>query len=503
MPSIRPCHKLESGSPTTRSESRGTVENATRQPSPDSLRPRRTLRRISSRVLIQRMLTLFLAIPITTICGVAVAILFDLTQIIMWRGILEATEPRGTAVPVLDQTRYWIRHRGWACSIGYWHSPKSVIALCQRIWFTTPSAFMIVVVMVYALCGAWIFSLILRYRARRVGLHNLVETPDSRWIPTSKESARLLGHALLCQATVVIYIMAATAVALELFFSVVSLAITMPKEFGLRQGSWLQTQVVNSSVRSHEVPRLYLWLFFVLGILYSIVLCDRLACRAVTSEHRRTVRHCKRCGYPIDRALHICPECGPFVQRPLGRTVNNFVRWSIRPPSRLLLKITAVILCSALAVLAIQQSNRWVRVTAAPARPLSAATEDIPFRLSPSQMWMDFDYVAQLQLDTQYVMHIDGALLHLLISSHDNRSIELVWSIDDGSLQSTSFPAGNPAEPPGDIHAQWARIPVLFINDNALHFSIGDYILFDQGPRRVDVRIFADSVSVNLSEEIP
>lgn len=91
----------------------------------------------------------------------------------------------------------------------------------------------------------------------------------------------------------------------------------------------------------------------------------------------------------------------------------------------------------------------------------------------------------------------------MMISSPDSRSTRVAWSVDGGPLQNADFQAYDPAVTPGDIQTQWARIPAVFINNNVLHFSIGDYIVFDQGPRRVDVRIFADNVSINVAETNP
>ncbi len=471
-------------------------------PTSSPARQRRSPRRIPTRVKFTRVALLLWAIPITALFGVACAVLLDLTQILLWRGVLEVTEPRNTAMSVMGHSGYWLRYRAWACSIGYWNSPKSVIALCEAAWFKTPSAFMIVVAMVYALCGALIFSLILRCRARRVGLHSFVERPDLRWAPSVQESARILGQVFLCQAVIVVCIAVAVAVALELSFSVIELASMQPDAFGLRLGSWQQAFVVNYSIMSHEVPRMQLWIASVLGVLYSLVVCDRLAHSAVMAEYRCTVRHCKRCGYPFDVARQICPECGPFVPRARGLAVERVLKRSIRPPSRCLLKILAVILCGAGCAVAIQHGLRWIRVTQSPDRP-STRTTSHQLGLSHGKMWRDFDYLAQLQLNTQYAICVDNASVLMMISSPDSRSTRVAWSVDGGPLQNADFQAYDPAVTPGDIQTQWARIPAVFINNNVLHFSIGDYIVFDQGPRRVDVRIFADNVSINVAETNP
>lgn len=465
-------------------------------------RQRRSPRRIPNRVKFARVVLLLWAIPITALFGVACAVLLDLTQVLLWRGVLEVTEPRNTAMSVMGHGGYWLRHRAWACSTGYWNSPKSVIALCQAAWFKTPSAFMIVLAMVYALCGAWIFSLILRYRARRVGLHGFVERPDIRWAPSVQEMARILGRAFLCQAVIVVCIAVAVALALELSFSVIDLASTQPDTFGLRLGSWQQTFVVNYSRMSHEVPRMQLWIASVLGLLYSLVVCDRLAHSAVMAEYRCTARHCKRCGYPFDVVRQICPECGPFVPSARDLAMERVLKRSIRPPSRSLLKIAVVILGGAGCALAIQHGFHWIRVTQSPERP-SPPTTGHQLGLSQSKMWRDFDYLAQLQLNTEYALYIDNASVLMTISSPDNRSIRVAWSVDGGPLQNAEFPAYDPTVPPGDLQTQWARIPAVFINNNALHFSIGDYIVFDQGPRRVDVRIFAESVSIDVANTTP
>ncbi len=473
-------------------------------PTSDSAWRRRLSPRISTRVAFARVFALLLLIPITALWGVATVVLLELARSLLWFGVFLATDPRNMPIPVLGSGRYWTNITAWGHSVVYGDMYVHVVVLLRNMWNTKSPGFVGVVAIVHFVCALWIFTLVLRHRARRIGLRTFSNQPSRAWFPTLKYTVRCLGHVCLCQTVMVVLFLSGTK-ALMLCFYVGFKFQT--------QGTSLWPEAWQTSVwrkfnkLSDMLPQAEITFAILIGIIYSIIACERLAREAVRAEYRRTVSHCRQCGYPISRGDTTCPECGPIASRVRGSVIDATLKWISLPPRWAFLQIAGMILIVMGIQAAYLPSINWILVSPSPGRPLPPVNE-YQFHERYTQLIRHFDYVAMLRLDTEYSLRVDGTNIRMQISSpiaHANytRAIQLTWSVEGGPDQTALFPGYDPMRPAGDVQTEWGRFPVVYINDNVLFFQIGADIAFDAGPDRVDVRIFADSVSIDLANPTP
>jgi hypothetical protein len=324
------------------------------------------------------------------------------------------------------------------------------------------------------------------------------------WLPTLKESVRCLGHVCLCQTALVIFFLSVTKVLVLCFY----IGFTFKT-----QGTPFWPETWQTSIMwkfgdfAKVLPRVDSIFAIAIGIVYSLFACNRLARDVVRAEYRRSVSHCRRCGYPISRDVATCPECGPIVPRLRGSKVDAALNWVSRPPKRAFLQIAGMVLIAMAIEGAYFPSLHRIHVSASPGRPRPPLNEQ-QYEGYDTKLRRNFDYVAQVRFDTTYAITIDGTHVTLLMHSpsgqaHYTQALDVTWRVDGGPVQTAHFPGYDPMRPTGGFQEEWQRVPAIFINDNVFFFETGANIVLQPGPDRVDVRIFADSVSIDLAKPTP
>jgi hypothetical protein len=276
----------------------------------------------------------------------------------------------------------------------------------------------------------------------------------------------------LCQTALVVFFLSATKV-LTLCFYIGFVFKTQGTPFWPE--TWHTSIMSKFGDFAKMLPRIDNIFAIAIGIVYSLLACNRLSRDVVRAEFRRTVSHCRRCGYPIARGGATCPECGPIVPRLRGSKVDAALKWVSRPPKLAFLQITCMV--------------------------------QYQYQEYATKLLRNFDYFAQLRFETAYSINVDGADVILQVNSpsgqaHYTQSLHVTWTVDGGPVQIALFPGYDPMRQIGGFQTEWERLPAIFINDNVFFFQSGAYIVLEPGPYRVDVRIFADSVSIDLAKPL-
>lgn len=473
-------------------------------PTSNLARRRRSPRQISILDASARVLAALLLIPITAFWGVATVVLLEATRRVLWFMVFEATEPPNIAVPLLTSDRYWIRTTAWLWSVSYGDMYVFIIVFIRNMWNTRAPGLFGFVAMGHFICALWIFTLVLQYRARRLGLRTFSNQPSRAWLPTLKDTGRCLGHMCLCQTALVVFFLSATKV-LTLCFYIGFVFKT--QETPLWPETWHTSIMSKFGDFAKMLPRIDNIFAIAIGIVYSLLACNRLSRDVVRAEYRRTVSHCRRCGYPIARGGATCPECGPTVPPRLrGSRVDAALKWVSRPPKLAFLQITGMVLLAMGIEGAFFPGLHRIYVFTSPGRPRPPLNQ-IQYNMYATKLLRNFDYIAPLRLDTAYSINVDGADVILQVhapsgQAHYTQSLHVTWTVDGSPVQIALFPGYDPMRQIGGYQTEWERFPAIFINDNVFVFQIGVYIVLEPGPDRVDVRIFADSVSIDLAKPL-
>lgn len=383
--------------------------------------------------------------------------------------------------PVLSSTIFWLRYEAWGQSIAYWNRPNSVLGLCQRLGSTLHASLIAAVMLGYCAAALWAYSLMLRHRARRLGLLVFCACPSGEWLPAVRYSLACLSKAIRFQ----VLILASTTFAAHILYATCELAMVAFPAHELTL--WRGVSTVYAAI-----PRLALLLGALLGVTYVIISCNHLSRVVVRTEYRRAPRHCKRCGYPLGHAQG-CPECGPGSPSVRGCSVDHLMQLCLRPPRASLLIIVLAVCCMFASQAARGLIVREIRTSNTLQRPAKWETSSQQAKYILG-MWTCFDYLLQLQLDTEYRLTLDGKTIVIAVSSEDSQSMVVSWDCGDGLPQAVAFVPAKPWEAPGDLEDQWKRVPVINVGSCLLFFQVGDNIPFDGGPNRVDVRVFAKSL---------